>query len=223
MLELSRRFRVLIVIAIGMAVLLAAGLVWRLASAGDDRPGASDGEFARIEKHRRAGNVAALAETASHADATVARRAVEALGRIGAGALPQIRRALRDARPRVREKAATVCGQVGSHKEAPALAAMVRQDRSPDVRAAAVSALDRLRAFDEMETIIAAMRDPDLAVRRRASVAASRIACTNVRYKPDDPPELREAAIRRMQAVWAAEQDRARRFWTIILDRRKKP
>ena len=59
------------------------------------------------------------------------------------------------------------------------------------------------------------------AVRRRASKAATRIACVIVGYKADDLPAKRRAAIQRMRAHWQKEKDSARQYWTMILKNRQ--
>jgi hypothetical protein len=218
MVNVSLRLRVLIGVAVVLAVLAAVRLIFFGGDGADARQRGPD--FARIQRHRREKNVAALSKEVARPDEKVARWAVEAMGQIGPEAMPQITQAMDDRRERVREKAATAFSQVARHDQAAPLARLARDDESPNVRAAAVSGLSRLFAFEEMETLLAAMDDPDLAVRRRASKAATRIACVAVGYKAEDPPAKRRAAIQRMRAHWQKEKESARQYWNMILEHR---
>jgi len=218
--KLSPRLRVFI----GVAVVLALIVVGRFLFFGGQDTSADSArgpEHARIEQLRQAKDLAGLGTQAAHTNERVARLAVGAMGRLGAEAVPKIERALEDKRPRVRERAATAYAQAARHDQAAPLAKLVREDASPNVRAAAVAGLGRLCAFDEMESILAAMDDPDVAVRRRASKAATRIACVIVGYQADDPVAKRHAAIRRMRAHWAKERGSARQYWMMILKNRE--
>jgi HEAT repeat protein len=207
-------------ILIGIAVILAAAAaVFFLVGGSDDR---GDPNLAQIDKLREKRDIPALAAKVSDSSEVVARHAVGALARLGPGSLPEIRKAMQDPRPGVREAAATGFAQVGRHEEGAPLVKLVREDESANVRAAAVSGLDRMCAFDEMETIIAAMDDPDVIVRRRAGKAATRFACADVGFRADDPPDKRQAAIERMRALWREEKDRARRYWTAYIAQKQK-
>lgn len=219
MLDVPLRLRILIGVAAVLTVAAAVKLIFF--TGGDDLGDRQrDPDFARIETHRRAKDIAALAKEVSRSNEKVARLAVGAMGRMGPEALPEITRAMEDRRPRVREKAATAFAQAARYDQAAPLAKLAREDDSSNVRAAAVSGLSRICAFDEMETILAAMDDPDIAVRRRASKAATRIACVMVGYKAEDPPAQRKAAIQRMHAHWEKEKETARQYWTMILKHR---
>lgn len=201
----------------GVAVVLALVVAGKLVLFGDDEtPHAQDPNFARIEKLRRDKDVSALAKEASGADVEVCRRAVGALGRVGRESLPTLERALRDGRAAVRERAATSFSQVAGPQDAAPLAEMAREDESADVRAAAVSGLYHMRAFEQMESLLAAMDDPDVVVRRRAATAAVRIIGIGVGYKADDPPAKRRADIQEMRAVWLEQEARVRRYWTAV-------
>ena len=218
--NISPRLRIFIGLAVALALIVAGKLLF---FGGEDTStdDARGPQHARIEKLRRAKNLAALGAESGHASENVARLAVGALGRLGPEALPKIAKAMGDKRPRVREKSATAYAQVARHDQAAPLAKLAREDRSANVRAAAVAGLGRVCAFDEMETILVAMDDPDIAVRRRASKAATRIACVIVGYKADDLPAKRRAAIQRMRAHWQKEKDSARQYWTMILKNRQ--
>ena len=208
---------------IGIAVLLAAAAAWRLASWPRETPrDARDPDAARIAVLQREKNITALAREVSNPNVEVARHAVAALGRIGAESMEQVKHALSDTRPRVRERAAATFAHVARREDAAPLAKLVREDASANVRAAAVSGLERMFAYEQMETILAAMEDPDVAVRRRAAVAARRFACVIVGYKADAPPHKRKAAVQRMRSEWLKHRDRARKYWEMILTKYKK-
>jgi len=215
--RISPRFAVLI----GLAVVLASIAVWRLLLSGGDEPAdKSDPNAARIARLRQQRNVAALGRELTNPNPDVARRAIAALGEIGSESLDHVRGALADARPRVREKAAATYAHVAQHKDAAPLARLATTDESPNVRAAAVSGLDRMMAFEQMDAILAAMDDPDVLVRRRAANAAERFACVRVGYNADASPAQRQAAIERLRAEWLKSQQRAAKYWEMI---RTKP
>jgi len=204
-------------ILVGIAVVLALVVAGKLLLFGDSETRyAQDPNFARIEKLQRDKDVSALAKEVSGADVEVAGRAVGALGRVGPESVPTIKRAMRDKRATVRQKAATSFSQVARPQDAAPLAEMAREDESPEVRAAAVSGLYHMRAFEQMESLLAAMNDPDIVVRRRAATGAVRIIGIGVDYKPGDPPAKRRAAIREMRAIWLEQEARVRRYWTAI-------
>ena len=206
---MSTRLWILIVIAAALGGVAA----WVLFRGGDDDPALIDPAVARVEKLRKEKNVEELAKAVSHANESMARHALGALATFGHESLPQITKALSDPRPKVREKAATVFSQAADYQEAGEVARVATEDSSPDVRAAAVSTLDRMRAFTEMDALLAAMDDPDVVVRRRAYAAARRIACTEVLFKASDPPEKRRAALAKLRSVWQAEKARASAWW----------
>ena len=208
-----------LLVLIGIGLLLLAFLAGRWLIFGDDNGEAEDPQLAQIRQFQESGDVEGLAERVGRGDALVAGRAVEALGRVGSRSLRHIEAAMHDPRPRVREKAATAFARVARYDNARSLARMATKDESPNVRAAAVSGLGKLAAFDEMDTILAAMSDPDLAVRRRAGRAARKIACAEVGYDPEAPPAERRVAIERMRSVWKAEKDRAGQYWRMLYEK----
>jgi len=210
-------------ILVGIAVALGVATIVRLVFLGADGvTPESDPNLARIERLQRQRDVAALAREVSHPSEPVARRAVDALGALGPAGLEPIAEALADRRTRVRERAATAFARVATYEEAAPLAKLAREDASPDVRAAAVSGLGHMRAFREVETLITAMSDADVAVRRRAAAAVASITGISVGFKATDPRDRREPAVERMRAVWAEQKQRVSRYWTVILTMRKQ-
>ena len=201
------RFRILIAIAAVLAVVVG----WRLVSGGGDRPNLEPDE-ARIDKLRREGDVEALAAEISGPNEGAARRAVAAMGTIGARAVTHIERAMQDPRPKVRQKAALAYTRAAESKQAAPLAKAARDDESPGVRAAAVTGIGRLCAYEEMETLLAAMDDPDLMVRRRAADAVAHIIGRRYRYNATDSSEKRRPAIAVIRGMWAKDKKMIARY-----------
>jgi len=117
-------------------------------------------------------------------------------------AAPRIERAISDPRSKVREAAAIALGRAAGEEKADRLAEVARTDESADVRAAAVAALGRVYACDEMETLLAAMDDPDITVRRKANAAVTRVLDRRYEYHADDPPPKRRAVIAIIRKDW---------------------
>lgn len=210
-----------------LVVVLAAGLVWRLTTAGDGSAASNepeDPDAARIERLKVNRDVAALAKEAAGPEVEVARRALEAMAHIGPEAAPQIRQVIKDPRPEVRESAVVVLGRVSARVPPPvdieAMADIAREDESLKVRAAAVTALGAMHAFEEMETLLSRMQhDESVDVQRRAAAAVIRIIGEDVGFKAGDSPQKRQEAIGRIRALWSKNGARIRRYWTIIRNR----
>lgn len=155
-------------LALALGLLAAAGLL----------PGCGSGkdpEVERINRLREQKNTAALEQEIAAKDPKISSVAVRALGQVGPEARPQIERAMQDTRSEIRREAVAVYPQTSSGPAAPVLAAVARTDPDAAVRAVAVTSLGRMRALDEMETLLAAVEEPDPLVRRRASDAIALI------------------------------------------------
>ena len=208
-------------VLIGIGVVLAAGVVWRLTTAGDGGGGRKDPDVARIDRLRRNRDVAALAKEAAGPKVEVARRAVAAMAHVGPQAAPQIRQAMNDPRAEVRQAAVVALGRVSARVPQPvdmaALAKAARGDGAVKVRAGAVIALGAIHAFEELETLLSAMqKDKSLHVRRRAAAAVVRIIGVDVGFKAGDPPQKRRQAIERIRAVWRKDGPVIRQFYTAV-------
>lgn len=143
------------------------------------------------------------------------------MGRLGEVAAPKIERAFSDPRAAVREKAATAYAKVATPQNAGKLATLVKEDKSPNVRAAAVTGLERMDALPQMDAILAAMVDPDPAVRRRAAHAARRFTGVNVQYDPEaNLEECRQGAVR-MRAYWQANKAEAFKAYELYVSKYK--
>ena len=197
MMSMSLRVRVLI----GVALVLAAVLGWRLLSGGEGLSD-PDANVVRIERLKRKGDVAALAREASGSNVKVARLAVEALGHLGTKATPHIESAMQDSRPEIREKAALALGRAAGVEHSAPLAKAAGSDPSARVRASAVTALGRMHAYTEMQTLLAALEDEDVDVRRRANAAIRRVLGVSFGFRANDPPEKRRRAIATIRRQW---------------------
>ena len=206
-------------ILIGIALVLGVVVAWRFTTGGDSVD--ADETTARIDKLERAGDVRELAREVAKADVRVARRAVLALGRVGREAVREIEQALKDTRPKVREAASVALGRAGDEDEAPALAAVATGDESSSVRASAVQALGRMRAYTEMETLLQALNDEDIAVRRRANTAIVKVVGAGVGFQASDPPAKRAQAIRELRAMWMKMKAKTEEFYKARRSRRK--
>jgi len=149
-------------LALALGFLATAGLL----------PGCGSGkdpEVERVDRLREQKNTAALQQEIDKKDPKISTLAVRSLAQLGPEARPQIERAMQDTRSEIRREAAAVYPQTSTGPAAPALAAVARTDPDAAVRAVAVTSLGRMRALDEMETLLAAVEEPDPLVRQRAS------------------------------------------------------
>ena len=205
----SMRLKVLVAVA----VVLAAAVVWRMTTGSGDGASALDPDAARIEELRQKGDTAALAKQAESPNVRVACLAVTAMGRVGADARPHVEKALQDARPQVRQKAAAAFASVGDRRKSAPVAELARADESPEVRASAVRALGTMFAYTEMETLLDALEDDDVGVRRRANAAIRRILNITFGFKATDPPAKRREAVAEMRLMWVNEKPYTERYY----------
>ncbi len=201
------------------AVLLIT-LARMLAGLGGDG-GASQGDpdLARVEKLAENGDVEALAQEVDHQRIEVARRAVRGLGRIGRRAAPRIENLLRvNPRPEVREEAALALAKAAGDERALVLAEAAKRDKSPDVRAAAVTGLASVRAVDEMEAIFDALLDENRMVRIRAAAAVDKITGRRWELYVDGPAHKRAEAVQKLRQAWPGMKANPKLYW----DRQKQ-
>ena len=207
------RLAVLVIIA-GVLVTFVVWRVVRKEPLGSG-PLPRDPEVARVEQYRRQRNLEALAGEAKNPQVEVAKRAVRAMGSLGSDAVPYLEQHISDARPEVREAAVVAWGQAADDRPPKVLVAVARKDPSVVVRATAVSVLGQVKAVDEMETLIAALDDPDRMVRVRASAAIERILGRRYEVYLDDPPgsERRRQAVEYVRQIWAAAGHEVRAYY----------
>ena len=204
---------------VAAAAVLGVLVIWQLMRGGAPPIDELD---ERMEKLRADGDVEALATEAKSPDIRTARRAVESMGYVGPKAVRQIRRALKDPRPQIRQRAATAYARAADPKEAAApLADVARTDKSTEVRAAAVTALGRSRACGEMETLLAAMNDEDIVVRRRAAEAVVLIIGRRYPYDPNGPSARRLKSIAVIRLFWAQVKGDVGKYYDEVHKRRK--
>lgn len=210
-----RGVRLLVLLII--AGVLATLIVWRATRKEPlgGGPASRDPDVARVEQYRREENLEALAGEAENPQAEVATRAVQAMGSLGPAAVPHLERCIGDARPEVREAAVVAWGRAAEDRRPEVVAAAARMDPSPVVRATAVSVLGQVRAVNEMETLIAALDDPDRMVRVRASASIERIIGRRYEVYLDDPPgsNRRREAVENVRKIWAQERQHVRDYY----------
>jgi HEAT repeat protein len=164
---------------------------------------------------RQAGNTAELGRRAADPRPAIAAPAVRELSTMGPAALPHLATAIGHTEPGVREMAAASMARAGRADAdaipglAKVLADPARQDPSPRVRAAAVTALGHMRAAEEWATLFDATEDADPAVRERADRALAHLLGVVQLYDPAKPEE-RRAAIARLRKGFADEKLRDR-------------
>lgn len=202
------RIRILIVVA----VLLTPLAVWRIVSSRNSAPDRSPEEIA-IRKDRIAGNVEGLAKKVKTFPPKYARKAVRAFGPGGAKSLPLLKKVLlEDKRSEIRQQAAQTMAQavqVAARKDKPlarqmtsALVTALSRDKTPEVRASAAAALGQVYDYNNMASLLKAMDDKDLTVRRRAFEAVTRIFGRRYIFNPNSAPDKRQIVIRAINADW---------------------
>jgi HEAT repeat protein len=196
-------------VAFGVAAVLLAGLFhWYM----NREPASKEPpELRRITQAERKKDVATIAAAVKDPDATVAVRAVDALGNIGDPSLYQhLQPALRDNREQVREAAMRNYAFVGDRNNVQAVSSALSSDASPAVRMAAASTLGALRTTSEpaLQSLIRGLYDRDSSV-RLASISALQNIFAGIRFNYDfrlsanDPKNAEAiAAIRKAAAQW---------------------
>lgn len=120
-------------------------------------------------------------------DALVRAAAARALGLAGdPNYLPQLVAGLEDPSPVVRGDVAWALNRVPGELATGPLKKHATQDASPDVRAGCCQALRCYSASSVGETLMRALRDPDLNVRRQARFTLSEITGVDVGDRPED-------------------------------------
>lgn len=202
-LEDERVRRPALIGGVGLVVVL---ITWMLTSR--NGPVDPNAELARIDKAQAKHDVSTLKSSAQSQDPVVAARAVQALGAVGGPeARDVVRRSLEDPRWEVRQASAAAWGRVtdrNNRQESASLSGLIQKDPSPEVRRAAVSSADGLKALDSVPALIAALNDPDRSVRDSAMYSLDHILGVLVShmYSPDDPPAKRQAAMAKVSAMF---------------------
>ncbi len=114
--------------------------------------------------------------------------------------LPELTRAARSPERKVREQAVVGMGRLGKKADPEVLVEKLAEDKAPEVRSAAATALGRIESWEAGPKLIEALRDPDPRVRAQAGVALKRIMGVDFGYRANDPK--REEAIRRIEHWW---------------------
>ncbi len=202
-----------------VAAVLAVVVIWRLMSGGAPQ---IDDLDARMEDLRTDGNVETLSSEVQSSDVRTARRAVATMGYVGQKAVTQIRRALEDPRPAVRQQAAMAYARAAEAKDLSLLTRVARTDQSPRVRAAAVTALGQARAHEEMETLLAAMDEDDVVVRQRAAEAVVLILGRRYPYDANASSSERLQSIAQIRKFWMNTRSHVTWYYDKERKRRKE-
>jgi hypothetical protein len=187
---------------------------------------------AHMEQLRTEGNVEALESEVQSKDVKRAKRAVETLGYLGRSSIEKrdvsikkIRVTMKnDSRPEIRQAAviayAKVMEKTSPKKQDPApLGNIARTDKSKDVRICTITALGNMGAYEELETLLQAMNDDDLTIRRRAAEAVVLVIRRRYTFHPNASPKQRLKEIDRIRHFWKFYQDNVTKFHN---DKRKK-
>ena len=168
------------------------------------KSGTTDQRLAAIDELSAEGSekaMRAIAEITRDEDTRVACRAVLAVAssRLEIGDRREhILRAAQDDRPEVRRVAMVGIGRLDDRKrDAEMLAQVARKaQEAPQVRAAALQALGKLRAWDQRHAAIDALSDASPLVRGQAAAAIRSMTGRDFHFRANDPPEKRAIAIR---------------------------
>jgi len=195
------------VAAVGAVVLVA--VYWKPSMAAllrAARSGETQSRLAAIGQLERAPSAEtanALASMAQDADTPVALRSLGTLGRLRrADALPQMKAAMKDARPEVREAGALALGNLGRRTHPQTLVEALRSDPSPEVRAAAARGIGLVYYWEGMPDLMNALNDSSEDVRRNAGAAVHRLWRADFLYRADDPPQERAQRIALIRSMW---------------------
>ena len=213
-----REHRRLFVLA-GLAVVLAAGLVWVYGRSQEDSllrqldHGSTEERVQAIHGLEKIGSdraAEAIAGYADHSDARLASHAVSALGKMGRPEhLRYVKQAAHHRDEDVREAAAGAMGGFGDKADVPVLIQSLDDpSQGRRVRVAAATSLGKVNDYSAMPTLIKAMADRDPLVRGRAYAAVRRIIQMDIGFRANDPPQKRQAMIARLRKLYPSLQAR---------------
>ena len=209
-LRANRRLQVLLVVLavlVGLVVVVCASYFW---PGGQDdltdqlRSSDRSARLAAIDALARDGSdeaMQAVAEVAGDEDVRVASRAVLAVSNSRLrDRRKYVMAAAQDPRAEVREAGMIGVGRLGDKQEAAMLSRVV-DDRAEDehVRAAAVQAIGQMRAWRHRDAAIRALEDPSARVRGRAGAAVRSMIGRDFKFRANDPPDKRKAAVGRIR------------------------
>ncbi|MCP4379714.1 MAG: HEAT repeat domain-containing protein [bacterium] len=199
-------------IPIAITVLLAPLIAWSIISSPSGTFGMSSEEQA-IDEDQINGNIDGLAEKARTYKPELAKKAVRAMGHGGKKSIPALKTILQDnKRPELRQQAAMAMAKavmvaaeedkpLDSQMTAPLVIALMN-DKTPEVRASAADALGQVYDYSNMSSLLKAMDDEDLTVRRKAYNAVSRIFGREYIFDPNSPSPKRKIIIKAIATDW---------------------
>ncbi|MCP4376455.1 MAG: HEAT repeat domain-containing protein [bacterium] len=198
-------------ILIAITVLLVPLVAWSIISRPSDAPDMSPEEIA-IGEDRINGNVDGLAEKASTYKPKFAKKAIRAMGHGGRKSIPTLKKILQDdKRPELKQQAAMAMAKaimvaaeedkpLDSQMTAPLVTAL--NDKTPEVRASAADALGQVYDYSNMPSLLKAMDDEDLLVRRKAYNAVTRIFGRKYIFDVNSPSPKRKIIIKTIATDW---------------------
>jgi HEAT repeat protein len=187
---------------------------------------------AHMEQLRTEDNVEALESEIQSKDVKRARRAVETLGYLGQSFSKKRDRAIKtirvtmknDSRQQIRQTAVIAYAKAmetaspKTHDPAP-LGEIVRTDKDKNLVICSINALGDMGAYEELETLLQAMNNDDITIRRRAAEAVVLVVRRRYTFHPNASPETRLREIDRIRQFWKFYQDNVTKFHK---DKRKK-
>lgn len=209
------KFRIILGVVGGVVLLIALFNWFGGESSGDldsDDRQARLAAIANLETQDSAEAAQQIERLIGDQDVVVARRSIQALGRMKSSARPEmIEAALADTRPEIREAAVVALGMRHRDGQSAAVLRRVLADRSetPDIRAAAAAELGSQRDWAAMPELVAALNDESRIVRAAAFGAVQRNIGVGIvqsdsplasrapnTYSVDAPPAERAAFVR---------------------------
>jgi HEAT repeat protein len=128
-----------------------------------------------IERLKQAGDIPALIRHLSHPDLSVQWHAAEALGTCGEAAVLPLIASLNSRSVPVRLGAIEALGMIRDSRAVVPLSAIPFQDKSPEVRWAAILALGEVGSVEAVPFLVPILRNPDRYQRYGAAIALGRL------------------------------------------------
>ena len=160
------------------------------------------------------GDDEALIAAATAEDEQEACRAVKQMGRFGSKALPGLRAAMKDKRPAVRTAAVIAISRAAQDEDVAVMSEMIKSaDQPPEVKAGIALTFGRMRAYTETETLLDALDDDDVNVRRRANFAIEKILGISESFNASAPKEARDRSAKKLRDEWIKKKEKTIFFY----------
>lgn len=187
---------------IGVGFLILLLLIFRSPVQAPGEPGVA--AVASAEKKKDANRLEKLCRDP---DARVAAFSMPALARVdGARALPVIHSAASDPRPEMRTAAATAFAQLSDPIDVSVMNQLLAKDAAPQVRLAAAKALGKADQWAGLKQLVAALDDPDAAVRGAAIRSIEKIMGMRFDFDATAPRNKRQATMAKIRQLMPGTQ-----------------